>query len=250
MTARVLIVKNIGREGPGLLRDALMQHHIQADVVELDRGEIIPSLRNYQAMFVLGGPASANDSTSAIQTQIERAQEAISSELPYLGICLGHQILGKAAGAAVTSAIKKEVGFFDETGARYHVDLTDVGQQDPLFEGVPRSFLTFQLHGDTVQPVAGVEVLALSTSAEVQAIRVGRHAYGLQMHLELVPEMLAVWGAQDADLKGSDSVVLQQQFSDASASYIAVGKRVFENFLRIADLTSAIDLTEEQARAR
>jgi GMP synthase (glutamine-hydrolysing) len=248
MTARVLIVKNIGREGPGLLRDVLMENRIQADVIELDRGDTIPPLQGYGALIVLGGPASANDSTSVMQDQIARVREALTAGVPYLGICLGHQVLAKAAGADVTAAHAKEVGFFRSPDVPFSVSLTIAGREDPLFDGLDNTLDTFQLHGETVQPAAGVEVLATSGD-EVQAVRVGQNAYGLQMHFEVVPEMLAVWCAQDEDLAEFDAGALQKQFAESSATYSATGRRLFENFLRIAQVMPAVDLTEsEQSR--
>jgi GMP synthase (glutamine-hydrolysing) len=251
MSARILIVKNIGREGPGLLRDVLMQHHVEADMVELDRGETIPALRGYGALVVLGGPSSANDDTPVMHNQISRVQEALAANMPYLGICLGHQVLAKAAGAEVTSALEKEIGLFKTPGVPYTVELTEAGRNDSLFQGLDSALATFQLHGEAVQPAPGIEVLARSTSGEVQAIRVGSNAYGLQMHFEVVPEMLAVWAAQDDDLREFDSAALQKQFGEASATLMGNGRRLFGNFLRISQLTTSIDLTEsERARAQ
>jgi GMP synthase (glutamine-hydrolysing) len=245
MTSRVLIIKNISREGPGLLRDLLIHHRIEADVVDLERGEDIPSLRDYAALVVLGGPASANDETPEMQTQLAHAKEAIAGNIPFLGICLGHQVLGKVAGAAVAST-QKEIGFADEAGLPYEVTLTDAGLADPLFEGVVSPFHIFQLHGEVVRETPSAETLAVSRHGDVQAIRVGRTAYGLQMHFELVPEMLAVWCAQDADLRNLDAADLLKQFSNLAEVHMRAGRRLFENFLRIAGLTSTVDLTAKE----
>jgi GMP synthase (glutamine-hydrolysing) len=245
MSARVLIVKNLTREGPGLLRDVLMQHRVEADVVELERGEPIPELDAYQGLIVLGGTPSANDDTPQMRSQLQRTAEALDAGLPFLGICLGHQVLGRAAGATVTRAAQKEVGFLDANGAQYTVTLTADGRNDPLFEGLPNDIPVFQLHGEMVMPSDDLIVLATSPGCPVQAVRAGRRAYGLQMHVELVPEMLAVWAAQDAELRGFDAVELQKQYASISTSYMAVGRRLLTNFLVSTDLVSAIDLTEQ-----
>jgi len=248
MTARVLIVKNIQREGPGLFRDVLLEQRVGADVVELDRGDTIPALDEYGALIVLGGPPSANDTTDAMKAQVERTREAIETGLPYLGICLGHQVLGKAAGATVVRNGVKEIGFAQSDGSPYEVQLTETGVRDPLFHGVPESFRVFQLHGEAVEANDDTEVLATGSECPVQAIRVGRRAYGLQMHVEVVPEMLAVWAAQDPDLATFDSQALQHELGTISTDYMRIGRRVLTNFLTIAGLTTAVDLTaEEQA---
>lgn len=246
MTARVLIVKNIEREGPGLFRDVLMKHRLDADVVDLSRGGTLPDVTHYGAMVVLGGPASANDDDETMRMESACVERALANSIPFLGVCLGHQILAKVSGSTISRLAEKEVGFSDASGHAHSVALTDAGREDPLFAGIESGFPVFHLHGETVQAAEGVEVLAVSNETQVQAIRVGRNAYGLQMHVEVVPEMLAVWIAQDEDLESYAFSELQRQFAIISDLYLATGRRLFENFLAIADLTSSIDLTESE----
>jgi len=250
--ARVLIVKNALREGPGLLRDVLQAEHVGADVVELERGEPIPSLDGYGALIVLGGPASAEDATPAVRAVLRSVEEAVSSGLPYLGICLGHQMLAKVAGARVVRGPVHEVGFHDGAGRPYAVRATDAGRDDALLDGIAERFEVFHLHGETVEPSARTEVLLRGedVGASVQAIRVGRRAYGLQMHVELVPEMLAVWCAQDAMLASSDAGALQRHLGATNAAFAATGRRIFTNFLVLAGLASTVDLTAEPTSVR
>jgi GMP synthase (glutamine-hydrolysing) len=245
MAARVLIVKNIQREGPGLLRDVLQQHHIGADVIELERGDRIPPLGEYAAMFVLGGPASANDNTDIIRHQLERAGEALAMNIPYFGICLGMQLLVKAAGGNVVAAPEPEIGF------DYSVQLNEAGKSDPLFASVPDRFRVFQLHGETVATNGVIHTLGTGVggSSEQQIVKVGRNAYGMQAHIEVVPEMLAVWGAQDAMLAGKDMAAMQNALSAISETYQANARRIFQNFLVLADLITSVDITESQSRS-
>lgn len=244
MSARILIVKNVQREGPGLLRDVLQAHRIGADVIELERGDRIPSLDDYAGLVVLGGPASANDATEVMQHELSVVKHALDANIPYLGICLGMQVLVKAAGGNVVRAPMKEVGFLDNDGRAYSVHLTEAGRNDPLFEGVGSELRVFQLHGESVELSGSVELLATAPGCPNQVVRVGRRAYGLQMHIEVVPEMLAVWAAQDPDLVDLDASMLQTEYAAIAEEYARNGRRVLANFLAIAGLTSTVDLTE------
>lgn len=247
MAARALIVKHILREGPGSLRDVLQEQRVMADVVELARGEAIPPLDGYGALIVLGGPASANDATPAVQACTDAVRAALASDVPYLGICLGHQILAAAAGGTVAAG-DAEIGFGAD-GRPFEVELTEAGRRDALFAGVPATMRAFQLHRESVSPAAGIEVLATSVTCSTQAIRVGRRAYGLQMHLELVPEVLAVWSAQEPMLAHLDPAALQAEYAAVHQQYATVARTVFTNFLTLADLAAPVDVTESPSHA-
>lgn len=250
MSGRVLIVKNMEREGPGLLRDVLQDNDVEADVVELEKGDEIPPLDPYSALIILGGTPSANDETSSIRAQLEATKEALRSGVAVLGICLGHQILGKAAGGSVAANPVKEVGLGDADGRPYTVTLCEAGKYDPLFEGVPEEFRVFQLHGEAVGESPELEVLATSKHTPIQAIRAGRRAYGLQMHVEVVPEMLAIWCGEDPFLQLADTDAIQQEFVEIYDEYQEMGRRILTNFLGLAGIASTIevDLGETDVR--
>jgi GMP synthase-like glutamine amidotransferase len=242
MSGRVLIIKNTEYEGPGMLREVLHVNDVEADCVELWRSDDIPSLDPYSALIVLGGLPSVNDQTPEMQAEREAAAEALRSGLPYLGICLGHQVLGQVAGSRVDANAVREIGFHHTDGEPYTVELTDAGQLDPLFDGVPESFPVFQLHGEAVQPFSEIEVLATGKHCAIQAIRVGRRAYGLQMHVEVTSDMLAVWASEHPDLAHATNDDLQRDLAAISDQYNRVGRRILTNFLSLAGLASSVEV--------
>jgi GMP synthase-like glutamine amidotransferase len=69
----------------------------------------------------------------------------------------------------------------------------DGGQEDPLFDCLPRKFEAFQWHEDTFDIPKGAVCLAASRSCPNQAFRFGRNAYGLQFHVEVTPAIIASW---------------------------------------------------------
>ncbi len=237
MTKRVLIVKNITHEGPGLLDILLREHAIESHCVDLSLGEDFPDPVNYNALVVLGGPQSANDNNPSMQLQLCLIEQALHEEIPYLGICLGMQTLVKAGGGKVMKCPVKEIGFSDPEGNAYCVKLTETGNNDPLFSGLGRNFPVFQLHGETVGLAAsGMELLATGKHCPIQAVKVGKHAYGLQCHFEMTPAMFSDWCDIDADLKNMDSNVLIKQFENIQEEYISTGLKLLQNFLMISGL--------------
>ncbi|MBZ4219155.1 MAG: type 1 glutamine amidotransferase, partial [Chlorobium sp.] len=237
MTRKLLIVKNMTQEGSGLLEPLLSEHGIAWHQEDLSAGGTFPEPRGYSALVVLGGYQSANDDSPAMLLQLRRIKAALHEEIPVLGICLGMQCLVKAGGGKVIRACVKETGFIDPEGNPYRIELTPAGRKDPLFAGLGSSFPVFQLHGETVELAAsGVELLATGKHCPVQAVRVGKNAYGLQCHFELTPEMFSEWCDIDADLKRMDRNDLMKQFETIREEYHSTGLKLLKNFLRISGL--------------
>ncbi len=231
---KVLIVQNITREMPGILAGVLEEENIDYDVVDLDKGEALPSPDEYAAVVVLGGPDSANDDTEKMHNELEWIRGVLAAELPYLGICLGLQTLVKAAGGSVVAGKVKEIGFIDPNGDQYMVELTDAGKTDPLLAGFADSLEVFQLHGETVAVTDDMTVLATGKHCENQIVRVRDRAYGIQSHFEVTPKMLEVWAANDPDLIPIGNDKLQADFQNIEEAYTKTGQTLLRNFLCIA----------------
>lgn len=189
MTKEILIVKNITREGPGLLEKILKERSIEYTIVDLNKRQTFPPVKNFKAIVVLGGPDSANDENEKMKNELIQIREAVESKIPYLGICLGFQSLVKATGGKVIQNPVKEIGFIDPEGNNFTVELTPEGKKDPLFEGLGHNFKVFHLHGETVELTDKMTLLAIGKFCKNQIARVGSNAYGIQCHFELTPEM-------------------------------------------------------------
>jgi GMP synthase-like glutamine amidotransferase len=106
---------------------------------------------------------------------------------PYLGICLGHQLLASALGGTVEPAATPEVGIKT-------IFQTPEGQRDPFLRNAPDPMKVLQWHGAEVTGLPPqTTVLASSDACRVQAMRYQRHAYGLQFHVELTDETVGDW---------------------------------------------------------
>jgi len=230
----ILIVKNDTDEGAGLLEIELKERGIGYTIIDLDQKQSFPPVQDYKAIVVLGGPDSANDETEKMKNELTRIREAITANIPYLGICLGLQVLVKAAGGKVVKSPVKEVGFIDPENNYFTVELTAEGRQDPLFEGLGQTLTVFQLHGETVELTDKMTLLATGKFCRNQIVKVGQNAYGIQSHFELTPAMFEAWINEDPDLLKLDKEQLRAHYATIRDEYTRTGQQLFKNFLKAA----------------
>lgn len=200
---RILVFQHIAVEHPGLFASFLDADGHSWDVVELDAGEDVPALDLYDMLWVMGGPMDVweDDIHPWLVREKAAIRQWVRSGKPYLGVCLGHQLLADALGGRVGPGAEPEVGLLS-------VALTGEGRDDPLFRGAPDDGICFQWHGaEVLAPPAGARVLARSDACPVQAMRVGRFAYGVQYHQEVTPAMVAAWGEVPAYARSLEAVM-------------------------------------------
>lgn len=230
---KVLIVKNIAREGAGLLVERLNSQRISFDIADLDKGEDFPEPKGYSVVFVFGGPDSANDTTPKIKKELKRVTEAIKAGVPYFGVCLGMQILVKAGGGEIFKNEVKEIGWRDQEGKYFEIELTKAGKQDPLFSGLSSSLKVFHLHGETVRLTDRMKLLATGKHCKNQVVKINSNAYGFQGHIELTSLMFEEWVSQEPDLRLSDKIALSKDYSKIKNEYEFNGRKIFDNFLSV-----------------
>ena len=187
---RIIVFQHVAVEHPGIFRQFWRESGAVLETVELDEGQPIPSLKNFDLMVVMGGPMDVWQDDLYPWLAPEKAairHWVMDLGRPFLGICLGHQLLAAAMGGAVKLMDRPEIGLGD-------VDLADPGTRDPLFAGFAARVETFQWHGaEVVKLPAGSEVLAKNAACPVQAFRWGAHAYGLQYHVEISASTVREW---------------------------------------------------------
>lgn len=232
---RFLVFQHIACEHPGSLRQAMNEHQIPWDAVELDEGEPIPPLEGYDALFVMGGPMDVWDIDKHPWLVAEKAairRAVLELEMPYLGLCLGHQLLADAAGGACRKMATPEIGLLPVTA-------TGAGAADPLLAGIEQPMRALQWHAVEVAALPpGAEAIASSPASPIQGFRLGRHAWGLQGHLEVTETTVQEWGAIPAYARalertlGPDALPkLERDTAAALPAMLTASQRLFANFL-------------------
>jgi len=228
---KVLVLRNNIHEGPGILTGILKNREISFDIVDFDGETPLPSLSAYSAVFMLGGPESANDRTKKMQDAIALVRTIIRSGIPYFGICLGMQVLVKAAGGHVTRCTTNETGWRDTGREYYRIHISDSGRNDPLFTGITGSFPVFQLHGEMAEPSIGGEVLGFGDECPVQVVKEGKLAYGIQGHVEIDEPLLNTLILTNPHLSSMDPGKILSDYHAIRVEYTINGTRILSNFL-------------------
>ena len=132
-----------------------------------------------------GGRFDADDAKCMSYTLLERLSPLLEyifdHDVPTLGICYGHQILGAFAGAAVTHDTTQK------KTRSHHVEVIREQADSGLFIGVPDTFYAHYGHKDSLDRVPiGAELLVSGGEAcKVSALRYKQNIYTTQFHPEL-----------------------------------------------------------------
>lgn len=188
---RILVFQHLAIEHPGVFRRFWRDAGYKSTTVEIDEGEPIPAFDGFDLLMVMGGPQDVWQEDHfpwLVQEKAAIRRWVVEMKKPYLGICLGHQLLASALGGRVGKMPAPEVGLAPVT-------LTNDGMSDPVLKGFPQTVEAFHWHGaEVAEPPAGATVLASSALCKVQAMRCGQHAYGFQYHCEIESSTVADWG--------------------------------------------------------
>jgi GMP synthase (glutamine-hydrolysing) len=161
--------------------------------VRLEAASLPPlDLSKYSGVIVGGSPFTSSDppdSKSPVQHRVERElsgllDELVARDFPFLGACYGVGTLGTHQGAVIDRTFGEPLGAVE-------VELTAAGLQDPLLQGLPRTFTAFTGHKEAVSSLPPHAVLlAKAGSCPVHMFRIRTNLYATQFHPELDAEGL------------------------------------------------------------
>jgi GMP synthase-like glutamine amidotransferase len=187
MLSRAIAFQHMDDEPPGLFGEFLAERGVALDIVNLHRGEEIPSLAPYDFMLVMGGAMDVWDEAAHPWLVDEKAairEWAVNRNRPFFGVCLGMQLLAEGLGGTVGLASAAEVG----------VGRIELCCAHKMTKGLPKSFRMMQWHhAEVTRLPKGADVLARSNITDVQIMAVGDCMVGTQFHGELTPELMAKW---------------------------------------------------------
>ena len=190
----VIVLQHIKIEDPGYIKDLMLLEDVNLTTIELDEGEKIPNdLNKFDAMFCMGGPMDTwmEDKYPWLIDEKKKIKEfVVNLRKPYLGFCLGCQLLGEAVGGKVIKSKSPEIGIMD-------INFLSEKKKDTLFSSFPNKIKSLQWHSYEVTNLESnknVTILASSRITKYQIFKYQNHAYGIQFHIEIKNTTVNEWG--------------------------------------------------------
>lgn len=193
----VLAVLHQETSSCGRLGQMLQQMGYRLDIRRPPLGDTLPStLEDHAGAVIFGGPMSANDPDEYVKREIDWIRVPLEENKPFLGICLGAQMLSKYLGGKVSANAAQfaEIGYYPLQATERGRDMLDWPE------------MVYQWHREGFSLPQGAEWLATSEQYENQAMKFGENAYGIQFHAELTFAMVYRWtvrGAHRFELNGA-----------------------------------------------
>ena len=186
--------RHISIEDPGYIKDLMIKDGAELTTIELDEGQKIPSdLSKFDGMFCMGGPMDTwmeKDYPWLIEEKKAINEFVVFLKKPYLGFCLGCQLLGEVTGGKVVKSKNPEIGMLD-------INFSENKNNDLLFSKFPEKIKSLQWHSYEVQELEknnDITLIASSPETKYQIFKYKNHAYGIQFHIEIKSNTVEDWG--------------------------------------------------------
>jgi GMP synthase (glutamine-hydrolysing) len=212
--------------------EALEQHGFTVQTLHPYAGDELPeTLDGIDAVMAGGGMVDTHQAGEYpwLAREIQLVREALVRGTPYIGLCLGAQVLTEAAGGTVYRSEPHEVGW-------YEVELLPAAADDPLFARLPGHFQAMQWHYYACR-ANGDMVELMRNPAALQAMRVGEAAWGTQFHIEVTRPVLMGWleaGGEDLAANGYPRDRFLQSLDEHLDAHLQIGRTLAERFAEVA----------------
>ena len=236
----ILVLQHIAIEDPGYIKDLMQADGWNLFPIELDEGESIPAdLSGFDAMLCMGGPMDTwmeAEYPWLIEEKRRIHEWAVIMGKPFLGFCLGCQLLGEVLGGQVVKSEPPEIGVLD-------INMTEAAADDLLFGNYPSTIKAVQWHSYEVSGLesnADVTLLGSSDSTPYQIFKYRNNAYAVQFHVEVRADTVMQWGRipeYRAALESSLGAQALEGFDQAAREHMAemnrLAAQLYQNFKQI-----------------
>lgn len=235
-----LVLQHIAIEDPGYIKDLMEADGWNLVQVELDEGQSIPAdLSGYDAMLCMGGPMDTwmeAEYPWLIEEKRRIREWVVIMGKPFLGFCLGCQLLGEVLGGEVVESEPPEIGVLD-------IGMTAAAKDDLLFADYPASIKAVQWHSFEVRGLESnpdVTLLGSSDSTPYQIFRFRNNAWAMQFHVEVRGDTVMQWGcvpeykaALESSLGGDALAGFDSSAREHMAEMNRLAAQLYSNFKKI-----------------
>ncbi len=190
MKKKILVFKHMPSQNPGIFRDFAEAQGVKFIEIDLHAGDRIPDLKDFDGLWVMGGSMNVweEEKYPWLIAEKQAIRHAVNElNMPFLGICLGHQLLAEAMGGKVDKAKNYEVGLFK-------VSPTIQGLDHQLLHSIPTPSNWVNVHlAEVVQPPQNAVILATSKHCDNHIMQMGKNAYSCQFHPEVCEHTVEEW---------------------------------------------------------
>jgi len=239
---RIIILQHIKIEDPGFIKDLMIKDRVELTTIELDEGEKIPAdLSKFDAMFCMGGPMDTwmeKEHPWLVDEKKAIKEFVVDLKKPYLGFCLGCQLLGEVVGGKVVKSNIPEIGMLN-------ISFSNNKNNDALFSKFPEEITSLQWHSYEVQGLENnkdVTHLASSPETKYQIFKYQNHAYGIQFHIEVKDTTVGEWGcvpeyksALEKQLGEGALIKFDKESQKYMPSMNEYSKILYENFKKLVN---------------
>ena len=186
----ILVFKHMPSQNPGIFRDFAEAQGVEFIEIDLHAGDRIPELSDFDGLWVMGGSMNVweEEQYPWLIKEKQVIRRAVNEHnMPFLGICLGHQLLAEAMGGKVAKTENYEIGLFE-------VSPTDEGLNHPLLHDIPSSSQWVNVHlAEVVKAPEKAVILATSSQCQNHIMQIGKNAYSCQFHPEVCDHTIEEW---------------------------------------------------------
>jgi len=228
--AKIYVLQHHPVENLGTIAEALEGAALAWQYVRVNDGQPVPeNMKGAGGLIIMGGPMGVHqtDRYPWLRDEMKLIEDAIKSNLPVLGVCLGAQILAAALGSKVErNPNGKEIGW-------HPIRLSDSAKDDRLMRDLPATMTPFHWHGDIFELPPGAVSLASSDKTPCQAFRHGDKAYGFQFHIEVTEDGVAAMANAFAKELVRENIPAERMIAQAAEFLTSLEKasdRVFSRW--------------------
>ena len=237
---KIISLQHIAIEDPGTFKDFLLADGHELTTIQLDEGENIPSnLDEFDAMLCMGGPMDTfmeDEFNWLVGEKKAIGEYVLNLKKPFLGFCLGCQLLGEVLGGKVVQSNPPEIGVLD-------IDVSDQAITDPVFNFLPNKIKALQWHSYEVQGLESnpnINIIGSSPTTKYQIFGYNNHAYGIQFHLEIRKSTVDDWAAVPEYKNALEQSLgqealphMKKEVNEEIDNMMAQCNRLYQNFISI-----------------